>query len=66
VVVALYATSGTTRAWQLPSICREAVSVIAKVMVDGARAPTSPPRFLSRAETTHGEPHPEVSTDTTV
>src|SRR5438094_1390575 len=66
VVVALYLTSGTTCVWHLPSTCRDAVSVIVKVMVDGAWAWTSPPRFLSKAEITHGEPHPDVSTDRTV
>src|SRR5438270_7244049 len=66
VVVALYLTSGATCVWQLPSICRGAVCVTVKVMVDGAWAWSSPPRFLSRAETTPGAGHPDVSTDTAV
>jgi hypothetical protein len=39
---------------------------MANVMVDGAVAPVMPPRFLTLAETTHGEPQADVSTDTTV
>ena len=66
LVVALYLTSGTTCDWQLPSTCRVAVSVMVKVMVDGAWAWSNPPRFLSWAETTQCEAHPDVSTDTTV
>ena len=65
-VVALYGTSGTTGTLQLPITCREALSVMVKVMVDGAWAPVIPPRFLIRAETAQVEPQPEVSTDTTV
>src|ERR1700694_6321337 len=37
-----------------------------KVTVEGACAALSPPRFLSSAETEHGDAQPEVSTDTTV
>jgi hypothetical protein len=66
VVVELYPTSGCTFAWHVPSVCFEAGSVIVKVTVDGAIAPTVPPRFLSLAATTQGDPQPEASTDTTV
>lgn len=66
LVVALYPTSGWTWTWQLPTVFRVAESVIVKLIVDAARAPTFPPRFFSEAATTHGEPQPEVSTDRTV
>ena len=37
-----------------------------KVIVEGARAPLIPPRFLRRADTAQGEGQPEVSTESTV
>ena len=66
VVVELYPTSGWTVAPQLPIGVLEPAARMVKVTVDGAFALAVPPRFLILAETTHGEPHPDVSTDTTV
>ena len=40
-------------------------SVIVNVTVECAVAPTVPPMFLSVAETTHGDPHCEVSIEDT-
>src|SRR4029077_917031 len=65
-VVELYPTLGWTGAWQLPSALAVAASVMGEVMIDVPFAGRNPPRFLSDAETTQGEPHPEVSTDSTV
>jgi len=66
VVVALYPTSGLTCAWQLPTVCLEAASTMLNMIVEGARALSFPPRFLSSAETTQVDVHFDVSTDTTV
>jgi hypothetical protein len=65
-VVELNPTSGWTGAWQLPITCPVAASVIVKVIIEVPFAGRIPPRFFSDAETTQGEPHPEVSTDSTV
>src|ERR1700687_4963925 len=66
VVVALEPPAGIPWAWQHPITLPDAVLVMVNVIVESARAPVAPPRFLSTAETTQGEPQPVVSTDSTL
>src|SRR2546421_2096806 len=64
-VVPLYPTSGATVAWHDPRALPETAAVAVNVTVEGPDAPICPPRFFSCADTEHGEPQRDVSTETT-
>jgi hypothetical protein len=66
VVVELKPTSGCTVALQLPRVDWPAAVRIVNTTVEGPLAPVVPPRFFTRAETTHGDPQAYVSTDSTM
>jgi len=66
VAVELKPTSGWILAVQLPIGGPPVALRMMNPMDEGPLAPIVPPRFLTRAETTQGDPQAEVSTDSTV
>ena len=66
VAVELKPTSGWILAVQLPIGAPPVALRMVNPIDDGPLAPVVPPRFLTRAETTHGDPQAEVLTDSTV